>query len=82
MSAQSFGSVAETGAKPGDKVKCVSVSDAESIRFTKGAIYEVIDFCGSPHVHGSSNYRGGSEAPEWIIPWRGYGARWQLVGAA
>lgn len=58
-------SVAETGAKPGDTVICVS--SEVPFRFRPGNEYLVVDFCGTASVHGHT------DEPNWRIPWRGWG---------
>lgn len=58
-------SVAETGARPGDAVVCVSSTLPH--RFRAGGEYRVVSFCGTPCVHGHT------DTQDWAIPWRGWG---------
>jgi hypothetical protein len=74
-----FRSIEETGAKPGDKVRCLSVDESLKHRFHVGQIYDVIDFCGNPSIRGSSDYRGAGDNPGWQIPWKGFGATWERL---
>jgi hypothetical protein len=72
-------SVAETGAKPGDQVRCIETSEP---RYEPGKVYRVVDFCGRPSVlavqYGRKRkHKGEPGTPAWNIPLRGYGATWE-----
>lgn len=70
-------SIAETGARSGDKVKCVgTLPTGETFRrFIEGRTYTVIGFCGSPCAYGHVKADGESVG----IPARGYGYKWVLA---
>lgn len=72
-------SIAATGAKPGDMVKCVGETPTAGkgmfSQFMPGNVYPVIDFCGVPCANG---HRDGSSKSS-PIPSRGYGYLWALA---
>jgi hypothetical protein len=68
-------SIEGTGAKPGDKVKCVKDRD-DVPRFHVGEVYNVVSFCGKPAVF--SRF-GDKKESRYMPPFRGYGYEWELV---
>lgn len=71
-----FGSIADTGAVPGDLAVCVDPCD-EVLRYTKGRKYPVVDHFGRPHIHGNTHGKlCGAGEERWLIPFEGFGARW------
>lgn len=69
----------ELGLKAGNRVRCTQ-SDVPW-RFKVGDTFTLVDFCGSPAVRGHSDYRSPEKSgvPSVIIPWRGYGAKWEAA---
>lgn len=69
-------SIEDTGAKPGDRVRCIgTLQTGESWRrFIEGMEYTVVDFCGTPSAHGRAE--GGRNS---MIPARGWGYEWEKV---
>ena len=80
MTDQVYGSVAETGAKPGDKVTCVSCDDAlHGVRYIPGRQYVVQNWFGRPAVNGQLHGKKcGIGEERWLIPFDGFGATWRL----
>jgi hypothetical protein len=76
-----FGSIDETGAKVGDTVVCVGISQEglENVRYTKNRKYAVVSFCGRLCVEGNSHGASVGANLKWILPFNGYGAKWALV---
>ncbi len=81
-------SIAATGAKVGDRVKCLGAipngpndDRGMSPRFMKGQTYKVTDHAGRPAVRGGTDYRGNQKGggPGWNIPWLGFGYHWELA---
>ena len=79
--ATQFTSIEATGAKPGDRVRCVgrTVTAPEVPRFIEGDTYPVIDHCGRPAAHGKTDYRASKSDTGWNIPWLGLGYLWELA---
>lgn len=70
-------SIAETGAQPGDKVRCITTDEPH--RYTPGQVFTVVDFCGGAHVWPNSVRAGAGLRGDWTGPMRGYGATWERV---
>lgn len=76
-----FGSIAETGAKPGQKVVCVSIrEDGLRHRYLPGKTYTVVDWFGKPCVEGQQHGKKCGAGDEvWLIPFAGFGASWEIA---
>lgn len=75
-----YGSIAETGAKPGDVVTCVSCEEQlRGIRYNPGRKYTVKDWFGRPVVEGQMHGKKcGNGEERWLIPFDGFGATWRM----
>ena len=73
--------IAETGAKPGDTVKCVGLIDESlnAVRYTIGRTYKVVDWFGRPMVEANSHGAKVPTGDRWLIPFGGAGAVWELA---
>lgn len=69
-------SIEATGARPGDRVKCVgeTPTGAGSGDFMPGQTYAVIDFCGAPCAMPHA-----TRPNQQPLPRRGYGFLWKRV---
>lgn len=76
-----FDSIEATGAKAGDRVRCVSDRDGHPCRLTVNQTYLVVPCGTSVGAHGNSNSRnrGLDGSPPFMVPFRGYGYDWELV---
>ena len=77
-----YTSVAETGAKPGESVVCVSVTEKnlEGVRYVPGLAYKVVGWFGRSCVEGQRHGKKcGAGEEKWIIPFDGFGAVWKIA---
>lgn len=71
-----------TGAKPGETVICVEVTEdaLRGVRYVPGKKYTVVDWFGRPCVHGQSHGKKcGIGDQLWLLPFAGFGATWKLA---
>ena len=79
-------SIADTGAQPGDTVRCLGPikggpNDVHDMppRFLADRTYRVVSHEGTSCAHGGSDYPKTKSDPGWSVPWRGFGYSWEKV---